>query len=556
MGGLWILSSALLSAHASWATAGAPPQPAPAFGTHAIQDDAEEAARFFVLSASCARCHNAVETSTALWTDTGEDASPIGTWRASVMAQSFYDPYWRAQIERELALAPNEDERAARNALCTRCHAPAAVHEARFEGLAPPTLAQLDQDPAAAEGVTCTICHRMTAEGLGTPATFDGHLPLDFANRLYGPYPDPVPGPMLAMSGYEIHFGAHMVESALCATCHTLETSHGSGEAAGHFLEQSPYLEWRNSAFTHERGITDTSRSCQDCHMPVMGNMALAHNPAGGNFPFLSERPNVRSHAIVGGNALLLDMLAAGRDELGVAAPADELKAMATETRRYLREEAAHIEIGEVQWSTDQLEFVVFVENLTGHKLPTGYPSRRVWLEVQVQTGERTWFASGVPDAEGRIVPRGEGLRLPHRDRITSSDQVQVYEMIALDEEGQPTTQLSSMRKRLKDNRLLPLGWIPEGPHGEETAPVGLGDDANFVGSLDQVTFALEIPASVRNAGRPQVQARLLYQSIPPAWADDHRDVEDSPASVRFLRLYDAAKTRYEVLAEARKLVR
>ncbi|MEZ5975785.1 MAG: hypothetical protein R3E96_13385 [Planctomycetota bacterium] len=51
------------------------------------------------------------------------------------------------------------------------------------------------------------------------------------------------------------------------------------------------------------------------------------------------------------------------------------------------------------------------------------------------------------------------------------------------------------------------------------------------------------------------VSARLLFQTIPPGWADAHRGV-DSPASQRFLKLYDAAEVHYEVLAEARRVVR
>ncbi len=510
----------------------------------------QEEARFFVLSDSCKRCHDASPNAEALWSPTGEDASPYGTWQASVMANAFRDPYWRAQVERELSLATEESHDVIRE-LCTRCHAPAAIHENRLGGLPSPTLAELEVDPAAHEGVTCTVCHRVTPEGLGTEATFHGNLPMDLATNLYGPYPDPFDGPMAAMSGYQVKFGAHMVESSLCATCHTLETGHGSAK----FLEQSPYLEWRNSIYTHEQGITETSQSCQACHMPVMGDMRLAHNPGGRDFPFLFERPEVRSHAIVGGNSFLLDMLRMGREALGVRASAEELQSMADLTRDQLSQATASVELGNLGWARDNLKFDVLVENLAGHKLPSGYPSRRAWLEVTVRSGENMWFESGVPDGEGRIVPRGQAFGFAHVDQVTSPQQVQVYELVAVDSEGKTTTQLSAMEKPIKDNRLLPRGWKADGPHAEATKPVGLGEDKDFDGGRDIVHFDLAIPEEWQHAGRPMITARLLFQTIPPGWADDHRG-SDGPASKQFLELYDAVPTRYEVLAETRRLAR
>lgn len=535
MAALWLASGTVL------------PLPKPV----AFSDPHPQEARFLVLSESCARCHSAVPTAQALWGSTGQDASPLGTWRASVMANSFADPYWRAQMEREVDLA-SEAGRPEVRELCTRCHAPAAVHEARLGGDAAPTLAALDADPAAHEGVTCTVCHRMNGEGFGEKKTFDGNLPLDLGANLFGPYPEPFDGPMAAMSGYQIQYGEHVSTSALCATCHTLETGHGEAR----FLEQSPYLEWRNSVFSYESGETEQSRSCQSCHMPNMGSMNIAHNPMGGDFPFLSPRPDVRSHAIVGGNALLLDLLRLGREELGVRASAAELEQMAQETRRQLSQDTATVDLDEVEWFLDRLRFDVLVENLAGHKLPSGYPSRRMWLEVTVTTEDFPWFESGVPDAQGRIVERGEDFGLVHHNTITSTEQVQVYEMVAHDSEGHATTQLSAMQTLAKDNRLLPLGWAPAGPHGDQTSPVGIGQDEDFVGGGDIVHFDLEIPPEVQKLpGRPMIAVRLLYQSIPPGWADEHRG-RKSEASQRFLRLYDAAPTRYEVLAETRRIAR
>jgi hypothetical protein len=511
----------------------------------------EDAGRVFVLSETCQRCHDASPNAEALWTATGEDASPHGTWKGTVMANSFFDPYWRAQVARELSVAKPEDH-AEIEALCTRCHTPAAVHEARLSGEPLPRLAELLSDPAAHEGVTCTVCHRMTGEGLGDKSTMNGNPPMDLELNLYGPYPDPVQGPMAAMTGYDINYGPHMVQSSLCGTCHTLETAHAPG--AKPFLEQSPYLEWRNSVYSYETELTDESRSCQDCHMVNMGDMKLAHNPRGLDFPFLNDREDVSSHAIVGGNAFLLDMLAIGKESLGVLSPLDSLAKNAALTRRQLEYNTANLEVEKARIEGERLLFDVAVENLAGHKLPSAYPSRRVWLEVTVKTGSQTWFASGVPDPAGRIQPRGELRTLPHLDKITEASQVQVYQTIALDEHGKRTTLLTRMASVGKDNRLLPKGWKMDGPHSEQTNPVGVGEDPDFTGGSDLVHFAIELPETHRNAGLHFVSARLLFQTIPPQWADDHRDTE-RPESQTFIDLYDQVPTRYEVLATTRRRV-
>jgi hypothetical protein len=77
------------------------------------------------------------------------------------------------------------------------------------------------------------------------------------------------------------------------------------------------------------------------------------------------------------------------------------------------------------------LEADVFVENLTGHKLPTAYPSRRAWLHVRVQDGNhRTVFESGGLNPDGSIQGNdndADPARFePHDSKIENPDQVQI----------------------------------------------------------------------------------------------------------------------------------
>src|SRR5688572_5015383 len=126
----------------------------------------------FATGDGCAMCHSASQHAFAMRTPTGEDVSPHALWQASLMANSFRDPYWRAQVAKESALAG--DRAADVQALCFRCHAPMAHHTARLGGQPSPTIAQAAKDPFAQDGVSCTVCHQIRPDGLGDPKTWSG----------------------------------------------------------------------------------------------------------------------------------------------------------------------------------------------------------------------------------------------------------------------------------------------------------------------------------------------------------------------------------------------
>ena len=111
-----------------------------------------------------------------------------------------------------------------------------------------------------------------------------------------------------------------------------------------------------------------------------------------------------------------------------------------------------------------RLEADVLVRNLGGHKLPTAYPSRRVWLAVTVENGAgRLVFSSGQVEATGAIAGNDndqDGSRVePHYCEIRSEDQVQIYEAIMATPAGTVTTGVLSAVSYVKDNRLLPRGF-------------------------------------------------------------------------------------------------
>ena len=281
--------------------------------------------------------------------------------------------------------------------------------------------------------------------------------------------------------------------------------------------------------------------------MPDAGAMRIARNPMGLDFN-IAPRENVRTHAFVGGNAFMLDLLRENAAELGVTATPEALRRAAAATRAQLAHRTASLAIANLRRTPTGIEFDVEVLNLSGHKLPSGYPSRRAWLQVDVRAGRDTVFSSGALDEKGSLRGVADELGEPHRDRVESAAQVAIYEMVAIDARGKVTTSLADMVAYRKDTRLLPKGWRADGPHAEETRPVGTDGDPDFASGRDVVTYALALPESAREA--LTVIARLQYQAIPAAWANALR-ASDTQASKSFLRMYDAAPRAAETLALA-----
>lgn len=492
----------------------------------------------FTTSDACAVCHIAAPGADAMKVGDEVDVSPYFTWQATMMANSFRDPYFRAQMQKETAVAGEEVQE-----LCLRCHTPMVHHQRVHDGEPPPRLADAVDELEADDGVSCTVCHMISPDGLGEPRTFSGRPSFNRERLIYGPYADVDTRPMRGQVQYTPVAGAHLRSSALCATCHTLLPEH-HGRV---FPEQTPYLEWRNSVFNDEAEGADpaVARSCQECHMAALPATRIARTPMGFDFR-IPERAGYRSHAFVGGNAFMLDMLREHRGDLYVEAEPAQLEAMAAATRAQLAERTARLTLGEVKLVGDELRFELAVENLTGHKFPTGYPARRAWLRVEVLVGGEVAFVSGATDAGGRLVGVEDEQRIEHPAVVRSAADVVVYELVANDATGQPTTYLTEMHERRKDTRLLPRGFRQDSPLARGIGPVGLNGDPDFVGGSDRVSCRIPVGAAAR--GRWEVRATLLYQSVPPAWVAPMRGMTAEEV-VRFVRYYDAADKQPEVVA-------
>jgi len=501
----------------------------------------------FQTSDECLACHNGLTTAS------GEDVS-IGTaWRASMMANSSRDPYWQASVRREAidhpsAQAAIEDE-------CSICHMPMSRATAAAAGkpgeifrLLPGGRDASEAHRMAADGVSCALCHQIGPERLGTPESFTGRFVIQGGpSRMLGPFEIDRGRTtvMRSATGAEPTEATHVRQSELCATCHTLYTQAlgPDGSHIGSLPEQVPYLEWRHSAFRDER-------SCQSCHMPAVANTPISS--------VLGEpRESLARHTFLGGNFFMLRMLNRYRAELGVEAPAQELDAAALATIRQLQAQTAEVSVAGARRVDRTLEVDVAVRNLTGHKLPTGYPSRRAWLHITVEDAAgRTVFESGAVNDKGMIAGNdndADPLRFePHYEEIRQPDQVQIYESMMADAGGRVTTGLLQGVAFTKDNRLLPRGFDKRSADPDIAVRGGATQDDDFAGEGDRVRYRIDVAA----AGGPfAVTAALRYQPISFRWAENLRRY-DAPEPRRFVSWFEAMSGSASIdLARARVLI-
>jgi hypothetical protein len=240
------------------------------------------------------------------------------------------------------------------------------------------------------------------------------------------------------------------------------------------------------------------------------------------------------------------------RASLGVTAPAQELDTSARATLRQLESETAAMEISRAATADGRLNAEVVVRNLTGHKLPTGYPSRRVWIHLTVRDAAGlAVFESGAVDDAGRIIGNdndADAARFePHYDEVRSADQVQIYESIIAGRDGAVTTGLLTATQFVKDSRLLPRGFDKATAEADIAVHGDAARDANFTDAGDHVRYSVPVTGT----GPFTVEAELRYQPISFRWADNLRRY-DAAEPRRFVSYYDAmAASSSAVLARA-----
>src|SRR5271166_523447 len=615
---------------------GAPPNSAacmvPEPNDHVVVPGKPVGPNKFITSDQCAACHDASATLTPSRPDLPTmlyylqpmppktvNLSVSGEWRYSMMGLAGRDPIFFSQLNSEVTLHGNLKNHPGQGKefvqdLCLHCHGVMGQRQ-YHDDTGRYFTRDILRDPnsiygaLARDGISCTVCHRIAAEGLGTPASFTGNFNLDPPDRMNGPYKEVITLPMKNTLGMTPQEGDQIKDSSLCGSCHTIilpvykadgEPVTVNGEQKT-FTEQATFYEWLNSEFADNGS---NPQSCQDCHMPKVFVHDDVPSPLDYNianiedntFPAvdhrapdreitLTSRNDYHRHTLLGINVFALEMFKQFRPELGLYESDPMLRtslntensvdtAIDMSANSIAKTKTADVEIVSVTKASGMLQIDVRVTNNAGHSFPSGVGFRRAFLDLRVMIGNQVAWASGDISPKG-IILNGFGQPLVTEtftasqqsfqahywteNPITREDQVQIYEELVRNPEGFLTTSFIALDQKVKDNRMQPRGWSPTGPFAEETGPTGTCItstvcDPDYQNGSGSNVVRYQIPLTAcRNRvcvnAATTVSATLYYQTIPHYYleqrATDAKGI-DTERLIRFTSDLKVADTPVE----------
>jgi len=487
----------------------------------------------FAGSGECLLCHNSMVNASG---------SPIGIlddWRSTMLANAGKDPLWQAKVSHEGLVNP--EHKAVLEDVCTKCHMPVGHHNAHHNMQALYSLAEGQADSLALDGIQCTVCHQITAETLGN---YTGNIIIGTNKKIWGQYTNPFVNPMINFTGYTPAYGQHIKDARLCGSCHTLITNSvdlngvPTGEA---FVEQALYHEWENSIFPAD-GI-----SCQTCHIPSIDDLVKIST-----LPWwLDSRSPFGKHHFAGANVFMTTLLRDFADEIGVTATSAQFDSTLNRSQKMLKH-TLQLTLEELHRSPDTLSVKLRLQNLAGHKFPSGFPSRRAYVQlVALSENGDTLFISGETDDDFNLLYENETFE-NHQQVINSEEQVQIYEMIMGDVNGNVTTVLERAYVPLKDNRLPPMGFTSAHPNYDTVKIVGLAQndpDFNIENSAegsgsDEIHFNISTSGY---AGEITISASIRYQTVSDKWLQEAFAFSSDEIDAFKLYYEGADKTPYPV---------
>jgi len=251
------------------------------------------------------------------------------------------------------------------------------------------------------------------------------------------------------------------------------------------------------------------------------------------------EREPFFIHSFSGGNIQGLEIMATYGNEIGATASSQDFQTALEKAFIQLKEQTGNVILRKMEPEKGWLNINVQIENFAGHKLPTSFPSRRVWLHLWILDGQgELIFESGKLNPDGSIEGNDNDINPdeyePHYQVINTPLQVQIYETILVDTNNKITTSLLRTKDYIKDNRLLPRGFDKTIVHKDIAVHGEALNDKNFTGGGDQIEYRINIEEAMPPF---VVHVELLYQSIGYRWAMNLR--ENSADEIdRFVQYY------------------
>lgn len=496
-----------------------------------------DSTEYFLPSSHCDGCHGYDPQAIGLVNQSGEDVNIFDDWKTSMMGLSAVDPLWRAKVSQEITVNPGLADET--QTLCTGCHAPMGHYTAKYKGQPYYTIADLEGDSLGLDGVSCAGCH-MISDSSSLGVLFSGQIPYDTNHIEYGPFTNPMTGPMELYEGITPVYSEHMNESRVCSPCHTLITQTldlAGNPTGGTFVEQGTYHEWLNSVFPSQL------KTCQTCHMPQIEDPVIIAT----GYIGLPPRSPFNIHIFGGANYFMVNMIKNFKNSLGLSNVQDyKFDSTLANINRMLKYQTADVAILSTPYaSNDTLYLDVEVKNKAGHKFPSGYPSRRAVLQTVVtDSNGDTVFRSGIFNPSGQLTNLA-GTYEPHHEMINSELQTQIYQMVMGDVNGDKTSVLERAALFLKDNRIPPEGFTST-HSAYDTIPIianAFTDiDFNKNGAIegtgkDITHYHIPLNGTV---GLVNIYTRVLYQTMPPDFLDEMFSLNTAPID-SFRNMYQSS---------------
>ncbi len=292
--------------------------------------------------------------------------------------------------------------------VCANCHVPILALDARYQ--ADPNQAQ----GVAQEGVTCDFCHKISdvklrADGLPSPQ-LPGIQSLEFLRPVHGE--QVFLGPLDDVPG-EDTYSALQKQSQYCAACHT-------GTFWGVSIYNS-FGEWLASPYSD----AETGKTCQDCHMPHLGETQFVQLP-----------PDVNSYVPVRDSQTIFSHRMPGA--------ADEA----------LLQETAELKLDAARDGSDLLVTVDVTNTGAGHDLPTDNPLRNLILLVEARDAN----GESLSLLDGSTIPDWGGVGDPADGYYAGLPGVLYAKILADTYTGETPTYAYWRQTRLvSDNRIAAL---------------------------------------------------------------------------------------------------
>ena len=473
-----------------------------------------------------------------------ESFSPFNSWSTSMMAMAGRDPLFWASLDVANNDLPGSGD------FCLKCHAPAAwlggrIHKtstaATVNGtdgcLLQGNINERGSSHYDFEGVDCHFCHRLDPTGNNgeTAKLENANFWIDDELCEFGGGEPCRKGPYkTSTANHAWEYSEFLGNSGFCGTCHnvtspalTLINTSGVDTLIPFPIERT-YKEWTLSRFgdyvfsdSHEATPDNNpSESCQSCHMPV--------SPDPNAYACNADAPGTRDgelpvHELTGGNSFILEIL---NGEYGAQLQrTDAFITTINKTLELLQTQSATLEVSASSNAT-QINANVKITNLTGHKLPTGYPEgRRMWVNVTLQDSSLTtiWESGHWDPASGTLANTPE-LKiyeaLPGIFNKNGTNQCDTE-----DGAGNKIFHFVLNNCWVKDNRIPPEGFL--GGNHLEIQPVNYSYPETSPGSGVWVNYdntAYVIPIPVGSTGPYTVQAKLQYQTTSKDYVEFLRD--------------------------------